>query len=170
MNAQMLIAAWLVTLAIPIATSWAYPPQVEHNNVVFLLTDDQASLSLGCYGNEQVKTPNIDSLAADGLIFDRHYVTTAICMASRANIMTGLYEYRTGCNFGYGKMTEQNWLNSYPMLLRKSGYRTAFAGKFGFEVEGRKGLPEGDFDLSGWRSRTNLLSNRQEPIDGEVRG
>ena len=118
-------------------------------NVVFLLTDDQAIISMGCYGNPKVKTPNLDTLAADGVIFDRHYVTTAICMASRCNIMTGLYEFRTGCNFGYGKLPLQRWENSYPMLMRSAGYRTAMAGKIGFEVEGKKALPKDDFDMWG---------------------
>ena len=122
----------------------------QKRNIVFLLTDDQAIISMGCYGNKQVKTPNLDALAADGVIFDRHYVTTAICMASRCNIMTGLYEFRTGCNFGYGKLPHELWNNSYPMLMRSAGYRTAIAGKIGFEVETFKGgLPVDDFDMWG---------------------
>jgi len=149
MKAQVLIALWLVQLTFPVATCWSDTPQVEHKNIVFLLTDDQASISLGCYGNAEVKTPNIDALAFEGIIFDRHYVTTAICMASRANIMTGLYEYRTGCNFTYGKLKHKNWIKTYPILLRESGYRTAFAGKFGFEIEGQKDLPMTDFDQWG---------------------
>jgi arylsulfatase A-like enzyme len=116
-------------------------------NIVFLLADDQNSLSVGCYGNPEVKTPQMDRLGHDGIIFDRHYNTTAICMASRASIMTGMYEYKTGCNFGMGDMAGEIWSRSYPVLLRQSGYLTAFAGKFGFEVQG-KGLCEDDFD--GW--------------------
>jgi len=104
---------------------------------------------MGCYGNTQVKTPNLDVLAADGVIFDRHYVSTAICMASRCNIMTGLYEFRTGCNFGYGKLPLKLWNNSYPMLMRSAGYRTAIAGKIGFEVESMDDLPAQDFDMWG---------------------
>lgn len=122
--------------------------QEKRPNIVFLLADDQALWTLGCYGNEDVKTPHIDQLAAEGLVFENHYDTTAICMASRANIFTGLYEYRHGCNFGLGDLTQELWNSSYPMLLRKAGYTTAFAGKFGVEVEGRK-LPEEDFDMWG---------------------
>ena len=118
-------------------------------NVVFLLTDDQACISLSCYGNKKCKTPNIQELSRDGITFDRHYVTTAICMASRANIVSGLYEFRTGCNFTYGHLPEKIWQKTYPMLLRKNGYRTAFAGKIGFEIEGRKDLPSDDFDMWG---------------------
>ncbi|MBT7254754.1 MAG: sulfatase-like hydrolase/transferase, partial [Planctomycetaceae bacterium] len=88
-------------------------------NIIFLMTDDQASYSLGCYGNPDVKTPNIDQLARQGMVFDRQYTTTAICMGSRATVMTGLYEYRHGCNFDRGPLAEEFWQQSYPNLLRR---------------------------------------------------
>jgi arylsulfatase A-like enzyme len=128
------------------ATTAARPTQ--RPNIIFLLADDQNTLSVGCYGNNEVQTPQMDQLGADGIIFDNHYNTTAICMASRANIMTGKYEYQTGCNFDHGDMKPDVWNKSYPVLLRQHGYLTAFAGKFGFEVEG-KGLCETDFDIWG---------------------
>ena len=105
-------------------------------NVIFLLTDDQSSYSLGCYGNKDVKTPHVDGLSEAGMTFDHHYDTTAICMASRVNVMTGLYEYRHACNFDRGPLMEEHWRKSYPVLLREAGYLTAFAGKFGFLVKG----------------------------------
>ncbi|MEM0969116.1 MAG: sulfatase, partial [Verrucomicrobiota bacterium] len=117
-------------------------------NIIFLLTDDQSFSSLGCYGNPDVQTPHLDQLAADGVRFDRHYNTTAICMASRASILTGLYEYRAGCNFNLGDLPAEHWADSYPMILRENGYRTAIAGKIGIEVEG-VGLPSSDFDAWG---------------------
>ena len=80
------------------------------------------------------RTPEMDRLAADGLILDRHHDTTPICMASRANIATGLYEYRTGTNFEHGQMTPELFSRSYHVLLRDAGYFTGFIGKFGFGV------------------------------------
>jgi len=117
-------------------------------NIVFLLADDQATYTVGCYGNQDVQTPQMDQLGSDGIIFDRHYDTTAICMASRAAIMTGMYEYKTGCNFGKGSLTAEKWTRSYPVLLKESGYLTAFAGKFGFVVDG-KGHGENEFNVYG---------------------
>lgn len=122
-------------------------------NIIFLLADDQCTYSMGCYGTPGAKTPNLDQLAREGVVFDRHYDTTAICMASRVNVMTGLYEYRAGCNFDSGNLLREKWEASYPMLLREAGYSTAFAGKFGFVVteqpNGKGVLPEEDFDLWG---------------------
>lgn len=51
----------------------------------------------------------MDKLGYDGVIFDNHYDTNSICMARRANIMTGMYEYKTGCNFGHGRMKAKVW-------------------------------------------------------------
>ncbi len=125
----------------------------DRPNIVFLLADDQTTYSMGCYGTPGVQTPNMDALAREGMIFDNHYDTTAICMASRVNVMTGMYEYKSGCNFEHGALLRRHWEKSYPVLLREAGYQTAFAGKFGFEVTekpGKKGvLPEGDFDRWG---------------------
>ncbi|WP_411827526.1 sulfatase [Luteolibacter sp. AS25] len=119
-------------------------------NIIYLMADDQNFGSVGIYGNAEVQTPNMDKLGNDGVVFDRHYNTTAICMASRASVMTGMYEYKTGTNFEHGDMMPEIWAGSYPVLLREAGYLTAFAGKFGFEVKGRKqGLCESDFDYWG---------------------
>ena len=105
----------------------------EKPNIIFLLSDDQSFDSMGIYGNKDVKTPQMDRLGREGIIFDRHYATTAICMASRATIMTGMFEYKTGCNFTHGGLSENAFSLSYPTLLRKAGYFTGFAGKFGIE-------------------------------------
>lgn len=134
-------------------------------NIVFLFADDQSTYSVGCYGNEDVKTPNMDRLGRKGLIFDKHYNTTAICMASRASVFTGMYEYKTGCNFEHGDMHADVWSKSYPVLLREAGYLTAFAGKFGIVVKG-KGLCEDDFDFwGGGPGQTNYQTAKNKSME-----
>ena len=103
-------------------------------NIIFLLTDDQRFDALGCMGNSEIQTPRIDELASMGVLFTNYYNTTAICMASRASIMTGMYEFKSGCNFQHGPLTQDKFETSYPVLLQKAGYRTGFAGKLGFAV------------------------------------
>ena len=143
-----LIAAAIVLQSHFCELTFAADDDPSRPNIVFLFADDQSSYSVGCYGNKDVKTPNMDQLAKDGVAFDKHYNTTAICMASRSNVFTGMYEYKTGCNFQHGNMHADVWAKSYPVLLREAGYLTAFAGKFGLKVEG-KGLCESDFDYWG---------------------
>lgn len=125
-------------------------------NIIFFYTDDQSYDTQKDYGNPNAITPNLDKLASQGVVFERNYSTTAICMASRANVMTGLYEYKTGCNFDRGPLGTKQWSTSFPVLLRKKGYRVGFAGKFGFSIsDENKGLnKEGevaqhDFDFWG---------------------
>ena len=112
-------------------------------NIIFFFTDDQAYDTHKAYGNPDVLTPNIDLLAENGVVFHRHYNTTAICMASRASVMSGQYEYKTGCNFTHGAMGSRQWSTSYPILLKQAGYRTGFGGKFGFSVSNIQGKENG---------------------------
>ncbi|MDB9741316.1 sulfatase [Akkermansiaceae bacterium] len=168
-SSPSILAFTLLTLA-PLLCNAESPKEhlIERPNIIFLLTDDQDTNSLGCYGNPEVKTPNIDKLASQGITFDKHYTTTAICMASRASIMTGMYEYKTGCNFEHGDMLTSTWNNTYPILLRESGYLTAFAGKFGFELketpEGKSiGMPESDFDFWGGGEGQTHYETKKNP-------
>ncbi|MEP2169428.1 MAG: sulfatase [Polaribacter sp.] len=118
----------------------------ERPNIIFLLSDDQTSIATGCYGNDQVVTPNMDTLAEEGVLFKNHYNTTAICMASRAILLTGMYEYKAGCNFEHGPLRKEKFAKSYPVLLREQGYYTGFAGKFGLAVSDGKSVKHNSWD------------------------
>ena len=142
-------------------------------NIIFLLSDDQTAIATGCYGNPQVQTPNMDKLADEGVMFMNHYNTTAICMASRVSIMTGMYEYKTGCNFMHGPLKPDKFKKTYPVTLRNEGYYTGFAGKFGFAVsEGESWddhtwevLPVKEFDeWAGGLGQTNYKTERNKYI------
>ncbi len=61
----------------------------SQTNVVFLLTDDQGIWAAGCYGNPEIRAPNIDRLAAEGMRFERFFVATPVCSPSRATLLTG---------------------------------------------------------------------------------
>jgi arylsulfatase A-like enzyme len=100
-------------------------------NIIFLLTDDHRADALGCAGNRIIKTPNLDDLAAGGVRFTNAFVTTSICAASRASILSGQYVRRHGIdNFGTS-FSQENLAQTYPLLLRCAGYRIGFVGKYG---------------------------------------
>ena len=129
----------------------------DRPNIIFLLADDLRWDSLGHLNDFGLETPRLDSLAQQGVRFTKSYNTTAICQASRANYMTGLYEFATGTNFAHGGMDYTTWEKSYPHQLKQAGYFTGFAGKFGFHVstpDGKKGSADtvrGSFDWwAGW--------------------
>ncbi|QDT79716.1 Arylsulfatase [Gimesia maris] len=99
-------------------------------NIVFFFADDQTTSTLGCYGNQVVKTPNIDELAVRGTRFSNACVSQAICWVSRTTILTGL----TGRSYGTPanpEMTRPDAVETlYTDLLRENGYRVGFYGKW----------------------------------------
>ena len=107
----------------------------DRPNILFVLTDDQRFDSLGCMGNEIVQTPHIDALAADGVVFDNMFCTTSICAISRASFMLGQYERRHRIDSFRKPYSPEQLANSFPLLLRQSGYRTGIIGKWGIGGE-----------------------------------
>ncbi|NJB35057.1 family 78 glycoside hydrolase catalytic domain [Croceivirga sp. JEA036] len=103
----------------------------EKPNIIFILTDDQRFDAIGYAGNSFVETPQMDKLAKEGTYFKTAMVTTPICAASRASILTGLYERSHNFNFQTGNVREEYMANSYPTLLKNNGYYTGFYGKYG---------------------------------------
>jgi arylsulfatase A-like enzyme len=97
-------------------------------NVLFIFADDHAYQAISAYGSNRNKTPNIDRIAKEGMIFHRAFVTNSICAPSRAVILTGKHSHlngqlTNGMRFDGGQQT-------FPKLLQKSGYQTAMIGKW----------------------------------------
>ena len=115
-------------------------------NVIFFLSDDHRADVLGCAGHPIVKTPHIDALAASGVRYTNAFVTTSICAASRATILSGLVERSHRFTFGTPPLAESLCDASYPARLRANGYRTGFVGKFGVKVAGGQATINRMFD------------------------
>lgn len=107
---------------------------VERPNLLFIITDDQRYDMLGVV-NPVLFTPNMDQLAKNGVRFENAFVTTPICAASRASLLTGLVERTTKYTFGTPPLAPAFVDLSYPVLLRDAGYDTGFIGKFGVNTE-----------------------------------
>ena len=103
-------------------------------NLLFIITDDQRFDMMGSV-NPTLHTPNMDRLANEGIRFERAYVTTPICAASRASLLTGLFERTHQSTFGTPPLATEFTDRSYPSLLRDAGYHTGFVGKFGVNTE-----------------------------------
>jgi len=95
-------------------------------NIVIIVSDDQGKLDLGCYGNELCTTPNLDSLAREGMRLTSAFTPTAICTPSRSAFLTGLYPHRSGA---YGFRSINPGVRTLPELIAKAGYRTGIIGK-----------------------------------------
>lgn len=119
-------------------------------NFVFFLTDDQPYNGMSCTGNTVLKTPHMDQLAKEGVLFEQAFVTTSICCCSRASIYTGQHMRRHGIEDFEKPLTAAQWQQTFPALLRQAGYRTAFLGKYAIgSAKGGKemALPADKFDL-----------------------
>lgn len=139
-------------------------------NVLFFLTDDQPQVCLGAMGNSRIRTPNMDRLAAEGVLFTNAFVTTSICCSNRACILTGQHMRRHGIEDFHTPLSAEAFAETYPALLRKAGYRTGYLGKFAVgwpnpEIR-HLSLPEDQFDF--WYGFPQTISFKQV-VDGEPR-
>lgn len=124
----------LPEMAIVMINPATFAAETQRPNIVFLLADDQRNDTLGCAHHPILQTPHIDQLAKEGTRFENAFVTTSICAASRATLFTGLYERSHRFTFRTPPIQDEHARQSYPYLLRQSGYRTGFVGKFGVRV------------------------------------
>lgn len=144
-------------------------------NIIVILTDDQTYRGIG-YNNPEVKTPNLDALAASGITFERGYVASPICAASRASLMTGRFPQQHGVislgksAFAPYQMDGAHTRQTLPNRLAEAGYLTAFFGKshlgqpntYGFEVGDELG---GHDDVEIFKQATQFL--KSQPSDGK---
>lgn len=113
-------------------------------NIIIFLADDLNQQDVGCYGNKDVHTPNMDQLAKEGMRFNRAYAASSMCSPSRSALFTGLYPYRNGSQMNH--FTTRPEIGNLPQFLHKLGYRVVISGKidvspldnFPFEVIGKE--------------------------------
>lgn len=111
-------------------------------NIVFVLCDDHRFDCLGSLGHPFLETPHLDRLAADGIRFDKAYVTTSLCSPSRASILTGQYAHNHRVVDNYHEVDPE--LVFFPEELQEAGYETAFFGKW--HMGGEIDDPQRGFD------------------------
>ncbi len=97
-------------------------------NLIFILVDDMRFDSMSLMGHPFLKTPNLDRLAAGGMLFRNSFVTTSLCSPSRASTLTGMYAHLHGVQDNSSPFTSSAPI--FPALLRAAGYETAFVGKW----------------------------------------
>jgi arylsulfatase A-like enzyme len=108
----------------------------DRPNILLVLSDDQSVPHVGCYGNRDIKTPNLDRFAAEGIRFDRNYVSCPQCAPSRATIMTG--RSPVGIQMTRFSSPLPMDVHTYPELLRAHGYFTGVAGRT-YHLDGEAG-------------------------------
>ncbi len=123
-------------------------PRARKPNIIFVLADDLGYGDLGCYGRQDIKTPVIDQMAAEGVRFTQYYANGPECSPTRTAFLTGRYQHRVGgleCAIGTGnvgryddaiRLRETHDLGlpveetSIARMLKDAGYATAITGKW----------------------------------------
>lgn len=139
---------------LPLIVAWATQGNAQEKeytrpNVVFILADDMGIGDLGCYGQQRIKTPNIDALAAKGVLFENHYSGSTVSAPSRCCLMTGKH---TGHAYVRGNKGVQGEQGSFDLhlpesettvaeLFKEKGYATMCVGKWGLGGPGTTGSP-----------------------------
>lgn len=132
-------------------------------NIVLVMADDQGWGQTGYYNNPVLKTPNLDRMAANGLRFDRYYAAAPVCSPTRASVLTGRTNLRTGVlSHGYALRRQEKTI---AMALKKAGYATGHFGKWHLNGLRGPGVPvlaedshhPGVFGFDQWLSVTNFF-------------
>src|SRR5437899_97725 len=119
----------------------ATPAAEPHRpNIVFILADDLGYGDVGCYGQQRIRTPNIDNLAAEGMRFTQCYAGSTVCAPSRCALMTGLHTgHATVRGNAFVPLRAQDV--TVAEVLKRAGYTTALIGKWGLGEPGTSGVP-----------------------------
>ncbi len=105
-------------------------------NILFIFTDDHAEQAISAYGSRINKTPNIDRIAENGVVFENSFCCNSICAPSRAAILTGKHSHKNGLMNNQTTFDPSQTL--FPRLMQQAGYQTAIIGKWHLKIE-----PEG---------------------------
>ncbi len=128
LNRFLLAIGGLYCLLAPIALAAA--DASARPNIVFIIVDDLRWDDLACTGHPFVKSPNIDRIAREGVVFKNAFATTPLCSPSRATFLTGLYAHTHGVTDNTNHDALSHRLETFLLLLKRSGYATAFLGKW----------------------------------------
>lgn len=117
---------------------WSFLSKAQQKpNMIIIVSDDHSYQTIGAYGSKLMKTPNIDRIADEGVLFNKAYVTNSICGPSRAVILTGKYSHKNGFKDNESSDFDTSQ-DSFAKQLQSNGYETAWIGKYhlGRKLEG----------------------------------
>src|ERR1700744_1385407 len=136
-------------------------------NILLIMSDEHNQRVTGCYGNQIVKTPNIDSLSAAGVTFENHYCSSPLCVPSRMSFTAGKYSSRVDV-WGLTSELPSNDMPSIARIMSAAGYQPYLCGKMHYQESRRYGFIQtgGDFNNYPKKGRGKRLA----PADIKLHG
>ena len=137
-------------------------------NIIYIYADDLGYGELGSYGQQKIKTPNLDRMARQGVRFTQHYTSAPVCAPARGMLMTGKHCGHSYIRGNYelggfsddlegGQMPLPEGIFTLPKMLKKAGYTTAISGKWGLGMQDTTGSP----NLQGFDYAYGYLDQKQ---------
>lgn len=118
-------------------------------NILWIMSDEHNPHVASYYGNQLIRTPNIDSLARDGVTFDGHYCSSPLCVPSRLSLTAGKYASRVGA-WGLSCELPSADIPSLPRILNNAGYQSFLCGKQHYDYSRRYGFTEVGGNFNNW--------------------
>ncbi|NOY36486.1 MAG: sulfatase, partial [Chlorobi bacterium] len=122
---------WLIILLVPACNVHQPGNNTSRPNIIYIMSDDHGYQALSCYDSTLIRTPNLDRIASEGVLFSRAFVTNSLCAPSRAALLTGKFSNKNGLyiNRGGYNLFDSSQV-TFPKLLQQAGYQTAIVGKW----------------------------------------
>jgi len=124
---RFILPAFIV-LFLPILFAGAQSDKTPPN-IIFIMCDQMRADAIGATGNSNARTPHLDKLAANGVLFRNNFVNNPVCLPSRISMFSGLYPSQTGVLNNKHKGDWLTFKNSLPWYFKEAGYQTAYVGK-----------------------------------------
>ncbi len=118
-------------------------------NILWIMSDEHNPHVAGCYGNQLIQTPNIDSLAKSGITFDGHYCNSPLCVPSRLSLTAGKYTSRVDV-WGLTCWLPSPDIASLPRVLNQAGYQSFLCGKQHYDYSRRYGFTQVGGNFNNW--------------------
>jgi N-sulfoglucosamine sulfohydrolase len=149
------ITSLVLVCLLALATSVRAAESPARPNILWITSEDNSSHWLGCYGNKQSRTPRLDALAKEGVLFENAYANAPVCAVSRATILNGVYSPTMGTQHMRSRHPIPARYRPYPEYLRGAGYYCTNNSKTDYNFEGK--------DASYWDNSSNMAHYKNRP-------
>lgn len=153
-----LLVAGLIFFFIPVFCQQSGP------NIVWITIEDTSPDFIGCYGNSQAKTPNIDALAAEGIRFTNAFSTNVVCAPSRHTIITGVRTAEDGCGNHRSTFKIPSYIQGFPSHLKNKGYFTSNNLKTDYNLDDPKTFIQQNWTMQGGVADFTKRKDRSTPF------